>query len=510
MSQLADDALFDDEMRASELSPPSEGADRDRETAKEAAALRQIQTQPGLAGHVSTPDETAPQAPQAEVKAPQHLVAPAPTKVGPDQLKRFCGWHADYYLRMFERFAGPGRAGLSLNPAALVGGPYWAAARGLWGLFWLGFLLDMFTLSWALSGVHAAGATQGGIAFVAGRLLLGVLGNRLYWQAFCMWRVGSKSLNRFEPVRLAATSVVALTALVLILLQAAEVPLPEVMRTFPASFNLAHGVQRGLNDCISWMTAHWGPIFDGITFAVRGVLDFIERVLLAMPWPAQVLLVLLLAWRTGGVRTVLFAAGILAYLGLFGYWEKAISTMSLVAASVLICIVFGVPIGILCAKYKRLNAVANPVMDMMQTMPSFVYLLPAIAFFSIGKPPAVLATVVFAMPPVIKLTALGIRQIPENVKEAMLAFGASPLQLLIKAELPMAVSSIMTGVNQSIMMSLSMVVISALIGAGGLGYDVLTALQQMENGGGILAGLAIVVCAMLLDRIVQGSNARRK
>nr|WP_281375273.1 ABC transporter permease subunit [Aquabacterium terrae] len=180
--------------------------------------------------------------------------------------------------------------------------------------------------------------------------------------------------------------------------------------------------------------------------------------------------------------------------------------MSLVAAAVLICVLFGVPLGILCAKYRMLNRIANPVMDFMQTMPSFVYLLPAIAFFSIGKPPAVLATVVFAMPPVIKLTALGIQGVPRDVKEAMLAFGASPLQLLVKAELPMAIDSIMTGINQSIMMSLSMVVISALIGAGGLGFDVLSALQQMENGAGLLAGLAIVLCAMLLDRLVQGRN----
>jgi glycine betaine/proline transport system permease protein len=219
-----------------------------------------------------------------------------------------------------------------------------------------------------------------------------------------------------------------------------------------------------------------------------------------------VLLLMLVAWRAGGVRAVLFDGAELAYLGLFGFWEKAISTMSLVAASVLICVVWGVPLGIACAKYRTMNRIANPVMDFMQTMPSFVYLLPAIAFFSIGKPPAVLATVVFAMPPVIKLTALGIQQVPREVREAMLAFGASPLQLLVKAELPMATHSIMTGINQSIMMSLSMVVISALIGAGGLGVDVLSALQQMENGAGLLAGLAIVLCAMLLDRLVQGRN----
>jgi glycine betaine/proline transport system permease protein len=144
----------------------------------------------------------------------------------------------------------------------------------------------------------------------------------------------------------------------------------------------------------------------------------------------------------------------------------------------------------------------------MQTMPSFVYLIPAIAFFSIGKPPAVLATVVFAMPPMIRLTALGIQQVSPSVIEAMLAFGASPSQVLFKAQLPLAMPSIMAGINQSIMMSLSMVVVAALIGAGGLGYDVLSSLQHLDAGKGLLAGLAIVLCAMILDKIIQGHHRK--
>ena len=140
----------------------------------------------------------------------------------------------------------------------------------------------------------------------------------------------------------------------------------------------------------------------------------------------------------------------------------------------------------------------------MQTMPSFVYLIPAVAFFSIGKPPGVFATVIFAMPPMIRLTALGIQQVPNDVKEAALAFGASPWKLLLKVELPLAIPSLMTGVNQTIMMSLSMVIVASMIGAGGLGYDVLKALRHLNTGDGILAGTAIVFCAMLLDRIIQG------
>jgi glycine betaine/proline transport system permease protein len=438
------------------------------------------------------------------------LMASVAAKVRLEHLQRFCGVNAQHYLAVFEGLAGAQRSRMRVNAAALLGGPYWAAARGLWGLFWLSLMLDTVGACWAVSGLRSTAPAEGVLVLAFGRLLVGFAADWTYWQAFCGWRVGSRSAHRFDALRLAAVAATALPAFALIVLQAAGVGLPDAVRTFPAARTVSVGAQNGINEVVRWLTLTWGPFFDAITLAVRGVLDAIERVALAMPWPSQVLLLMLLAWRAGGWRAALFAGGILAYLGFFGFWEKAISTMSLVAAAVLICVMFGVPLGILCAKYRTLNRVANPVMDFMQTMPSFVYLLPAIAFFSIGKPPAVLATVVFAMPPVIKLTALGIQQVPKDVKEAMLAFGASPLQLLAKAELPMALSSIMTGINQSIMMSLSMVVISALIGAGGLGFDVLSALQQMENGAGLLAGLAIVLCAMLLDRLVQGRNGDKR
>ena len=154
-------------------------------------------------------------------------------------------------------------------------------------------------------------------------------------------------------------------------------------------------------------------------------------------------------------------------------------------------------------------AVVKPVLDFMQTMPSFVYLIPAVAFFSIGKPPGVFATVIFAMPPMIRLAALGIQQVPHDVREAALAFGTPPWKLLIKVELPLSAPSMLAGMNQTIMMSLSMVIIASMIGAGGLGYDVLIALRRLNTGEGMLAGTAIVVCAMILDRIIQGHRSCR-
>jgi glycine betaine/proline transport system permease protein len=276
--------------------------------------------------------------------------------------------------------------------------------------------------------------------------------------------------------------------------------------TFPTTREIELYTARSIDRTVDWLVLNFETLFDAITHAVRLVLNFLELVFIGTPWPVMTLLLVLLAWRVAGRKVAVFTVLALAYIGFFGFWEKSMSTISLVGASVCICFIFGTPLGIWSAKSPRVDTILKPILDFMQTIPSFVYLVPAIAFFSIGKPPGVMATVIFAMPPMIRLTALGIQQVPGDVKEAAAAFGATPRQLLFKVELPLAVPSIMAGINQTIMMSLSMVVIAALIGAGGLGYDVLFALQHVEAGRGVLAGIAIAFCAMILDRIVQGAR----
>jgi glycine betaine/proline transport system ATP-binding protein len=176
---------------------------------------------------------------------------------------------------------------------------------------------------------------------------------------------------------------------------------------------------------------------------------------------------------------------------------------------VVVALMIGVPSGIVLAKYPRLRRLAAPLLDVMQTLPSFVYLIPAVAFFSVGKTPAVIATVVFALAPVIRLTILGIHEVPRAAVEAAEAHGATRWQTLIKVELPLARESLLVGVNQTIVMSLSMVVVAALIGADGLGYDVMTALRNIKSGDGVLAGIAIVLCAVIPDRILQSALKRR-
>ena len=251
-----------------------------------------------------------------------------------------------------------------------------------------------------------------------------------------------------------------------------------------------------------------GDFFDGLVAGVRTVLDALTLALNGSPWPVVMLVICVTAWRAAGLRVAIFTSASLAYIALLGYWTVAMETVALVGASVLLCVAIGIPLGIWFGKSRRAYAASEPVLDLMQTLPAFVYLIPIIAFFGTGNPPGILATIIFGMPPVIRLTALGMRGVPASIKEAAVAFGASRWQLLKDVEVPLALPSIMTGVNQTILMCLSMVVIISLIGGGGLGKEILEALQYAAKGPGLLGGFAILFLAMIMDRIVQGAFRR--
>ncbi len=255
---------------------------------------------------------------------------------------------------------------------------------------------------------------------------------------------------------------------------------------------------------INYLRAQYAGIFDAMTNALRQALIRVEVAFMLTPWPVVAGLTIILAWAFCGMGTTIFVASSLAFLAFFELWQVAMQTMALVVVSTAVCILVGLPIGIWMAKNKWAQWITEPILDVMQTIPSLSYLVPAVAFFGISQPPAVLATVIFAMPPMIKLTALGIRQVPESTKEAALAFGASERQLLTKVELPMSVPSIMAGLNQTIMLALSMATISAFIGAEGLGAIVTSALGDAQAGKGLLAGVAIALVAMVIDRILKG------
>ena len=258
---------------------------------------------------------------------------------------------------------------------------------------------------------------------------------------------------------------------------------------------------------INYLRAQYAGVFDAMTNVLRQSLIRVEVAFMLTPWPVVAGLVLILAWAFCGTGTVIFVGSSLAFLAVFEIWQVAMQTMALVIVSTAVCILLGLPIGIWMAKNKWARWITEPILDVMQTIPSLSYLVPAVAFFGISQPPAVLATVIFAMPPMIKLTALGIRQVPESTIEAALAFGATERQVLTKVELPMAVPSIMAGLNQTIMLALSMATISAFIGAEGLGAIVTSSLGDAQAGKGLLAGIAIALVAMVIDRILKGIRA---
>ena len=503
--------------------------------------------------------------------------------------KEFAGANGDYYADVFLKIQKSSLPRLHVNPAALAGSFIWAALRGNWLLFTIGFVIDLIAAvnaalvykyslaavenaekaylveryeGWASSHLVAAIAV-----FVAGRLFFAWIADRLYAQQYERWRI-NRSIN-FGRVssRLLTAALVAVLVVPLLIyrttqfspdarscikqdraIAAGETVSPKnrfdcfVIGEFPTLFwidrpdeisyprgedgqrvvkrtppregappvNLNTYTSQSIDDAIGYVTVFYGFLFDGITQFLRVMLRAITSVFVGTPWPITMAVLLFVAHRMAGPRVAIFVGASLAYLALFGFWQTAMDTMSLVVAASIICVVVGLPLGIWVGKSRRGQALVTPILDVMQTIPSFVYLLPAIAFFSIGKPPGILATVIFAMPPMVRLTALGIRQVPESTKEAALAFGANPRQLLTKVELPLALPSIMTGINQVVMMSLSMVVIAALIGAGGMGYVVTEALENTETGRGVLAGIGIALLAMMIDRVVQRANRIRQ
>ena len=265
-----------------------------------------------------------------------------------------------------------------------------------------------------------------------------------------------------------------------------------------------------VNVGVDWLIINLAVIFDGIKLVTQTVLNGLERFLLWLPWWTVLAFITLLAWRLASIRVAIFTVAAMYFIGTLGLWDLCMSTLALIATAVLISIILGIPIGILSARSNRVDNFVRPILDVMQTMPAFVYLIPALMFFGIGKVPGVIATVIFAIPPAVRLTNLGIRQVREDLVEAALTFGSTSFQLLFKVQLPLAMPSIMAGINQTIMLSLSMVVLAAMIAAGGLGREVIMALGQVDIGRGFVAGTAIVLVAMILDRITQSLGKRQR
>ncbi len=490
----------------------------------------------------------------------------------PMSVHRFTGRQGEYYSKQFDKIQSSTRLTFSFNPHAALLGPLWASARNIWGFFWLSTVATLFALVllsrglWGELGADnlaradrlssksqemaakaqaalesgapsaealqrnadnlqraaeqalvaadaaVAGANQlifwGALALVVIVLIQGFMANIVYEMKYCRWRGGRSETSGFNQKNLLLGAVM-LAVMAPLTLYRFTVAKPVAWLTeFPTDKSLFNGIATWLNAGFDTIAVKGAGFFDGITSAIRVLLDSLEVLLVDTPWPVTAMVILVMAWRLAGPRTAIFTLAALSYLAFLGYWEKSMATVALLGTAATLCVVIGVPLGILCAKSRSTYAVARPVLDFMQTMPAFVYLIPIIAFFGTGKPPGILATLIFGMPPVVRLTALGIKQVPATIVEGALAFGCTRRKLLMDVEIPLALPSIMTGVNQTILMCLSMVVIASLIGAEGLGTDVLQALQYAAKGQGLLAGIAILLCAMIIDRIVQGRFKR--
>lgn len=267
-------------------------------------------------------------------------------------------------------------------------------------------------------------------------------------------------------------------------------------------------VETGMN----WLVDNYRWFFQILRIPIDYVLVNVDQILQAVPQSVMMILAWLAGWQVSDRKTTFFVLAALAVIGLIGVWSQAITTLSLVITSVFFCTLTGIPIGILLSRSMRLESMLRPILDGMQTTPSFVYLIPVVMLFGVGNVPGIIVTIIFALPPLVRLTVLGIRQVPADVVEAAYAFGATEQQVMFKIKIPLALRTIMTGVNQTLMLSLSMVVVASMIAVGGLGQMVLRGIGRLDIGQAAVGGLGIVLMAIALDRLTQalGQSPRQR
>ena len=485
-------------------------------------------------------------------------------------IRVFVRTNGEYYIRQFDRIGASAKFTATFNPMAGLFGPIWFGARGLWSWALPFLVIEMLAIVQIARGMFGdlAADAFARIASIEGTLELRrqqlaaaietgsvkidvyrrtvdaledaiggirdeaiVLSEQGIWIAltgliilvivkavqstvanwalearFSDW-LSNRSLRSGLPV-----SHVVFSAIFMVLIVIAAVlhySLPgrfSVLSDFPTDPDYRLNSIAWVEAFFAFCVANGEVVFDFVTYGIRMILDALELVFVKTPWIVIASLIVLLTWLTAGIRTAIWSTSFLAYMGLLGFWEKAMTTLALLGTAACLSILIGIPLGMFCARRPRFYSFIQPIMDFMQTMPAFVFMIPVIAFFGTGKPAAVVTTMIFGGTPVVRLTVLGLRGVPDSVREAAISFGANKWYLLTRVDLPLASPSIRAGINQTIMLSLAMVVVASLIGAKGLGEDVLEALQYANVGQGILAGFAILFCAMILDRIVQGER----
>lgn len=271
---------------------------------------------------------------------------------------------------------------------------------------------------------------------------------------------------------------------------------PELIDTKP--------LRRAIDDGLNWVVRHWGDEFEAAAYPLLMLLKAIEDLLVATPWWVIMAVLFGVAWlATRNWKLPVIVLLSLLFLGVMDLWKDAMTTMALMIAATITAILVSIPVGVWMSRSLNVRNVVTPVLDLMQTLPSFVYLIPTVMIFGPGKIPALIATIVYAAPPLVRLTDLGLRSVDPAVMEASRAFGTNPRQRLFGVQIPLALPTILAGVNQTTMMALAMVVIASMIGAGGLGYQVLQGIGRLEVSRGLFAGLGIVALAIIFDRVTQ-------
>lgn len=486
------------------------------------------------------------------------------------QVAAFVRTNANYYDQQFTRIGNDARFVWTFNLWAGVIGPIWFAARGMWnwGLVFLivetfalvqivrGLFGDLATEAWsriasiegtlelrrqqlasaienstdkvdvyrrtveslenAIGGIRLEAEqlegsgliiTLTGVAtLVTVKFIQTVTANTLFERRFSDWLLDSSIVSGMPTRQILLASCFVLLIITTTVTHYSFPGLYPWLIEFPTEHGIRLASIDWVENLFAFAVLNGEAFFDSITYGIRLMLEALEMIFVQTPWMVIASFIILLTWLSAGLRPAVYSGGFLLYIGLLGFWEKSMTTLALLGTAACLSILIGIPLGLYCARRVKFYAFIRPIMDFMQTMPAFVFMIPVIAFFGTGKAAAVVTTMIFGGTPVVRLTVLGMRGVPEHVREAAISFGASKWYLLTRVDLPLASPSIRAGVNQTIMLSLAMVVVASLIGAKGLGEDVLEALQYANVGQGILAGFAILFCAMMLDRIVQGNG----
>jgi glycine betaine/proline transport system permease protein len=295
-------------------------------------------------------------------------------------------------------------------------------------------------------------------------------------------------------------------------LSSAPAPAPEHFNIMDPFHKTWIPLDSWVTEGIDWVVTHFRPVFQGIRVPVDYILSAFQQLLLGMPAPVAIVVFALIAWQIASPAMGIATLISLIAIGAIGAWSQAMVTLALVLTALLFCIIIGLPLGIWLARSERAARIIRPLLDAMQTTPAFVYLVPIVMLFGIGNVPGVVVTIIFALPPIVRLTILGIKQVPADLIEASESFGASPRQMLFKVQLPLAMPTIMAGVNQTLMLALSMVVIASMIAVGGLGQMVLRGIGRLDMGLATVGGVGIVILAIILDRLTQsmGRDSRSR